>query len=202
MKQQKVRHIKSVSISGISWHSFKVLTTLKYFCNIWFCYKEFCIKLVDFVKNSSVVYLPAMEEDAISKVHYTSYDYRSDSNFVIVIYNITLPANIVHDVVQRRVNLERANELLIHDFGQNADIYFQVTGSYTLVNERTGATQLWTGSFYASHLNNPSQIQGFQKFDQETFVDSTFHLLNSAEQILKANGNDSEWTFESLTSII
>ena len=146
--------------------------------------------------------LPLNEADAISKVFLTSYSYRSDSNFRIVLYNIVLPANIVHDVNQRQIHLEQANQRIIEDFGGIQEIYYQITGCYTLVNRDTNVTQLWTGSFYTNYLRNPSQIQGFRKFNPQTFVNSSFQLLNSAEQILLANGKDSKWKFESLNSII
>ena len=137
-----------------------------------------------------------------AKVYYTSYHYRSDPNVHIVIYNITLPVTIVQNDVQRQLHLEKANTLLQDDFRNIQEVYYQVTGSYTLVNRTTGATQLWTGSFFTSYLHNPSIIQGFRQYDAATFVDTNFRLLDFAEQILRANGQDSEWVFESLKSII
>ena len=144
----------------------------------------------------------AVEQDAAtSVVHYTAYTYRSDSNFCLVIYNITFPADVVNDVVLRQSHLERTNRLIVRDFGAAAVVIFQVTGSYTLVHN-SGATQLWRGSFYTHVDNNPSQIQSFRKFESGTFTQSCFELLGRAEEILRRNGEDSDWTFESLHSVI
>lgn len=146
--------------------------------------------------------LPGAQADAVSTVHYTAYTYSSNAAFCIIVYNITLPVNIVEDENLRYLNLQRVNQLLVADFGVNADIFYQVTGSYTLVNRVTGATQLWTGSFYTNLVFNPSLVQSFQRFDRETFTQSSFDLLSRAEEILARNGNNSEWTFESLKDII
>ncbi len=145
--------------------------------------------------------LSVMDDPAEAQVHYTSYNYR-ESNSIIVIYNITLPVNIVHNLNERLIHLQRAKELILDDFsGHQTPIVFQVTGSYSLISN-DNIRQIWTGSFYTNHLNNPSQIQAFQRFDENTFVDSSNVLLDNAEAILRRNGDDSEWSFEELYSII
>ena len=145
--------------------------------------------------------VPPADQD-ISKVYYTSYRYRSDPSVSVVIYNINLPASVIENVIERRQHLEQANNLILQDFENIRNIYYQITGSYVLINPSTGAKKTWTGSFYANYINNPSIVQPFQKYDAATFVDSSFRLLDQAENILTANGENSEWMFESLTSII
>lgn len=140
--------------------------------------------------------------DQASVVHYTAYTYSSNTNFCILIYNITFPAGVVGDPNTRLAHLERANRLISNDFGPNAVVFYQVTGAYTLVHRTTGAVQQWTGSFYTHVANNPSQIQGFRQFDPETFTQTSFQLLNNVEAILASNGADSAWAFESLSSVI
>ena len=145
--------------------------------------------------------LSVMDDPAEAQVHYTSYNYR-ESNSIIVIYNITLPVNIVNNLNERLIHLQRAKELILNDFRDHqTPIVFQVTGSYSLISN-DNIRQIWTGSFYTNHLNNPSQIQAFQRFDENTFVDSSSVLLDNAEAILRRNGDDSEWSFEELYSII
>ena len=143
-----------------------------------------------------------MDEEESSKVFYTSYNYRSDPRIHIIIYNITFPVSIVDNLIERQRHLERANDIISTDFVNVRDIFYQVTASYTLVNRETGVTQLWTGSFFTTYLQNPSVIQGFKKYDSTTFVDSSYRLLDNAEQILRNNGENSVWLFESLRSVI
>ena len=139
-------------------------------------------------------------EDAPAVVHYTAYPYSSNKSLCILIYNITLPARVVDDPDARLAHLERANRWISDDYGQ-VDVVYQVTGSYILRHEN-GATQEWTGSFYTHARDNPSQIQGFRRFESDTFTQSSFELLNHTEAILIENGMDSSWHFESLVSII
>ena len=142
----------------------------------------------------------AREDTPAAAVHYTAYSYSSDPNLCILIYNITLPARVVDDPDARLAHLERANAWITDDYG-DVDVVYQVTGSYTL-RHANGSTQEWTGSFYTHARDNPSQIQGFRRFDRDDFTQSSFELLNHAEAILRQNGEDSSWSFESLISVI
>ena len=146
--------------------------------------------------------LQQRQADLVSKMHYTAYTYSTNAAFCIIIYNVTLPAGVVENENLRHAHLERINYLLLDDFGEDENIFYQVTGSYTLVNRVTGATQLWTGSFFTNLVFNPSLLRPFAKFERATFTQTCFDLLGRAEDILRRNGNDSEWTFDSLRSII
>ena len=141
-------------------------------------------------------------ENQVATVFYTGYTFSNDSRQCIIVYNVQLPVGIVHNEQLRFLNLTRLNQLLVNDFGVGTDVFYQITGSYTLVNRRTGATQNWTGSFFTNLIFNPSLIQSFRRFDSATFTQSSFELLARAEDILRRNGDNSEWTFESLKNVV
>ena len=143
-----------------------------------------------------------MDDQEVSTVFFTGYTYSSEPTFCIIVYNAQLPVGVVRDERLRLAHLDRLNQLLVNDFGAGTDIFYQVTGCFTLVNRVTGARQTWTGSFFTNLIFNPSLIQSFRRFDSETFTRSSFELLGRAEDILRTNGNNSDWTFESLKTVV
>lgn len=136
-----------------------------------------------------------------STVYYTNYLYRNP-NFHLILYNISIPASAVNVSADRLFHLEAIRNLINTDFGPNLQIVYQVTAAYSLIHSDTNDRYEWTGSFQTTFENNPGQIQGFQLYNEQTFVNQNFQLLNDAEQILIDNGEDSKWSFETLRAVI
>lgn len=126
---------------------------------------------------------------------------RQQHNQYVVIYNINLPRDIVRDPTQRLDALQRVRALLISDFSGVNNLSFQITGTYTLRHSETNEVKDWVGSF-STQINNPSVISQFQLFNRQTFVNTVFQILNTAEAQLLYNGRNSKWKFEELQSII
>lgn len=150
---------------------------------------------------ASIMAGPAPRRVDQSTVYYTNYTHRN-SNFHLVLYNVSIPASAVDNAAQRLNNLVAIRNLLVEDFGPNFQILYQVTAAYSLIHSETGERYEWTGSFQTNFENNPGQIQGFQFFNANTFVNLNNELLDHAEEILRANGQNSKWTFETLRAVI
>jgi hypothetical protein len=126
---------------------------------------------------------------------------RQSVEFFNVIYNINIPADVVHNPEQRQNALERTRNLLRQDFNGGVSVFYQITGTYVLIHSESGQTMEWVGSFQ-EELHNPSLVQDFELFDPATFVDTVFPLLNNVEEKLTWNGRDTKWKFDRLQSII
>ena len=124
-----------------------------------------------------------------------------------VILNFNIPASVVQDNVPQSFDYVLNNianyvgQHFLHD-----TVNFQLTATYYLVNTRTGDTRLWTGSFFPAG-NHSASLSGpfFQAFrSPHSFVEriKDFSLPQNIVTCLKWGGEDSDWTFDSIASII
>jgi hypothetical protein len=144
--------------------------------------------------------LPRQREVANS-VYYTGFIDRDD-DYRVIFYNFNVTAADVRNLMQRQQVLEKIHTTVNGDFGFDAEIFFAVTATFWLIHSETNQRVEWVGNFYANFDNNPSVIQDFKAYQSDTFVVSSFDLLNHVENILTLNGKNSKWTFESLQSVI
>jgi hypothetical protein len=61
----------------------------------------------------------------------------------IVLYNI----NLTRQLWQNEASLIRIRDRVVRDFNNDTGIYFQLSGTYTLVNCEKGEVHTWSGSF-------------------------------------------------------
>ena len=118
----------------------------------------------------------------------------------LIIYNINVPADIIHDNVERQDVLVRIRDLLVNDF-QHDIVYYQITAAYYLAHRVTGELRPWLGSFFPGG-NGPAIIRDFQRFNANTFVRSAFEDTQNCEDALTWRGVDTAWIFDSLISVI
>ena len=122
-------------------------------------------------------------------------------NQFIIIYNINVPIEVFENEQDSRRVLERVKNLLVQDFGQTLVVY-QITASYVLVHNLTGATRVWTGSFSA-RSNVPAQVSGWEDFDPEDFVDQSVESITHVEARLHRHPSvSSNWRLQAMISII
>lgn len=124
----------------------------------------------------------------------------------LLVENINIPVAIVYSPVEYTLALERTRTFLVEEYTNETvllPVYFQVTATYNLVHKVTGATRVWTGSFFP-HGNTPSSLTPFTRFDPDTFVNFVQRHTSRQriEDTLKNVKVDSQWEFESLVSII
>ena len=132
---------------------------------------------------------------------------KTEENTVPVILNFNIPASVVEDNVPQTFDqvLNNIAEFLVKHF-HTRDVIFQVTASYYLEHAETGDRRLWTGSFYPVG-NHSSSLSGpiFQAFQNSpSFVRRVkeFSLPQNIAACLRWGGEESNWRFESLASII
>jgi len=127
-------------------------------------------------------------------------------NKFLVIFNVNVPERIVNDDNEYPLVLERIRDLLIAEFQVDNNvgpIYYQITATYYLVHKISGASRVWTGSFFPKG-NSPAQLAPFRQFDPANFVNHV--LQNTTPESIEAKLNwteqDSNWQFDSLASVI
>ena len=130
-----------------------------------------------------------------------------EENQCPVILNFNIPSSVVEDNVPQSFDyvLDNIATYVGHHFLHDA-VLFQLTASYYLVNTKTGDTRLWTGSFFPAG-NHSASLSGpfFQAFrSPQSFVEriKEFSLPQNIVTCLKWGGEDSDWTFDSIASII
>ena len=130
-----------------------------------------------------------------------------DPQYCTLILNFNIPASIVENNVPLTYNevLENISQYIQNNFNTN-NVLFQVTAAYYLVHSKTSDNRLWTGSFNPAN-NQSSTLSGhfFESFNSaQTFI-QTIQQSSAPQHIancLKWDGDESDWNFESLASII
>jgi hypothetical protein len=108
----------------------------------------------------------------------------------LVLYTINIPVAYVHNKDLRRDVLERAQRLIDVDLPYS-DV--ELEGNYILRNTKTGTTL---------SLTSPFSAFGLQSFDANTFVRTSFHILEHAEEKMGPwRELDTHYVFERLVSV-
>ena len=167
---------------------------IKISLNIFNLYKtKACVKIVLVKMNQ-----PEWEQDRL-KVDATALR-KDHTNGYLIIYNINVPADIIHDNNEKRDVLIRIRDLLMTDFRHDL-IHYQITAAYYLVHRVTGEQRIWVGSFFPGG-NGPAVIRDFQLFNANTFVGQAFEDTENCEDDLTWRGVNTAWVFDSLISVI
>ena len=111
-----------------------------------------------------------------------------------------IPQHMLDNQQEKRTILERIRRLLIADFS-GANLSYQITASYYLVNRNTGVLQLWEGSFFTGG-NQVAVVQDFQRFEEGNFVAKSMQDTLNPEAKLHWRGPQTVWEFHSLVSLI
>ncbi len=131
-------------------------------------------------------------------------DTRNRSQYLIV-QNVNIPEGMVYDPIEFPTVLQRVQDYLTAEFSrpQLIPVYFQITAAYNLVHKTTGATRLWTGSFFPRG-NSVASLTSFVKFVPEEFVHYVTRLTSREliEDKFTWTDQDSSWQFDGLVSII
>ena len=131
----------------------------------------------------------------------------TENNTVPIILNFNIPASVVEENVPQTFDqvLNNIAEFIERHF-DTGGVIFQVTAAYYLVHVETEDRRLWTGSFYPIG-NHSSSLSGqiFQAYNNSpSFVRRVkeFSLPQNIAACLRWGGEESNWTFDSLASII
>ena len=145
--------------------------------------------------------------EGVQQIKLDATSLRSENERVTVVLNFNIPTSVVEED-EPVTFLEVLNNIatyLSHNF-DTQQLVFQVTAAYYLSNKKNGNRQLWTGSFYPVG-NHTSCLSGpvFQAFrNSESFVQRVIRYSSPQNVVdcLGWGGEDSDWTFDSLASII
>lgn len=129
------------------------------------------------------------------------YSENEENDSAILLYNVSVPAEIIRDPIRRRNVLERVGDFLAYDFGPDAQISYQITATYYLINTIDQTLRLWSGSFFTRE-NNPNLVQDFRRFNAQTFVEQAFAGTENVEAKVQWRGLDTNWQFDSLQTVV
>lgn len=119
----------------------------------------------------------------------------------LMIFNVNVPVRYMQNQVDKRNIFSRVNNLLRREFA-NTNLRVQTTASYTLINRDTGATRIWSGSFWPGQHNQLAIIRDFHSFQQGSFVQECLEDSENPDDKLTWRGVDTVWVFDSLVSLI
>jgi hypothetical protein len=123
----------------------------------------------------------------------------------LVIENINIPERLVYEPVEFTAVLNRIKDYLTVEFSRPSliPVHFQITAAYNLVHKVTGATRLWTGSFFPRG-NSIASLTAFVIFNPEEFVNFVQRQTSREliEDKLTWTNQDSSWQFDGLVSLI
>jgi len=137
---------------------------------------------------------------SVLKVDSTCIFLKGEKKKVLIIYNINIPVHVLSQIEELDNVLERIKNLLSNEFYENT-VVFQITASYLLKHTVTGATKVWTGSFFVKN-NTLAKLSPFLLFDKDSFKRKSLIEIKDLSNKLKLQNVDTKWRFEKLESVI
>lgn len=123
-----------------------------------------------------------------------------DDDFILI-SNFNIPdrflGNLLEDDIPRRIR-----NLILEDYRGVGNVQYQVTATYQLSHEVSGATRQWSGSFMPGG-NQHNALSDFQRFGPD-FEAEIIRLSDrrTATERLRFHNVDTHWKLDSITSII
>ena len=122
------------------------------------------------------------------------------NNNFLLISNINIPEFYLDDTLPQI--LQRVHQFIIHNYGPDLNIQFQITATYTLINAENNQSRLWTGSFFPAGTDRASITQ-FRSFGPDFIPFCSRHLQRDhIINTLQWADYSSLWRFETLQSVI
>lgn len=131
--------------------------------------------------------------------------YNNKTDNYLIIMNVSYNYNIITDARLFEDALHRTANSIQETVNDDKPIFYQINASYYIRHQTTDDVRLFRGSFFLEgnkHLSLSGPV--FIRFDQDTFANSVLQHsnLDRARQILTWADTASQWTFDSINSVI
>lgn len=123
----------------------------------------------------------------------------------ILLTNVNVPEIYFRHPYEELPNIvRRIKNLIINCYDNIAEVTYEITASYTLINSQTNRLHVWTGSFNSRFLTIPS-LQDEQRVTED-FEQQAINLLSDRNfidtRLSRVSDKDTKHKYQSLVSII